>query len=326
MSDVDFIESLNSYDVILFSETWISDKHLINLEINGFDSFHIFGHKSHGVKKGRQSGGISVYFREQYKNKISVIEKNNFGIIWLKFHHDLFRFNEDVYICHAYIPPASSKVLIDKDFDFFEEIEKGLERFSKMGKTYVTGDLNSRTGRISDILEFDEYLDSYDDTQSNSFNNGSFIPELNQLPVRQNKDHMIDHNGQKLISLCKATEHIIVNGRLHKDREGNFTFCSSHGSSVTDYLLCRMFDIDSISNFEILNWNEFSDHAPVYFTFAKHQDPISVQTKKSRIDEHILQQKIIFSEDKVPEYEEILRQNIHHLEKKTQMFQAKLKI
>ncbi|MEW8339081.1 MAG: endonuclease/exonuclease/phosphatase family protein, partial [Candidatus Thiodiazotropha taylori] len=124
LSDVDFIESLNSYDVILFSETWISDKHLINLEINGFDSFHIFGHKSHGVKKGRQSGGISVYFREQYKNKISVIEKNNFGIIWLKFHHDLFRFNEDVYICHAYIPPASSKVLIDKDFDFFEEIEK----------------------------------------------------------------------------------------------------------------------------------------------------------------------------------------------------------
>lgn len=186
-----------------------------------------------------------------------------------------------------------------------------------MGKTYVTGDLNSRTGRISDILEFDEYLDSYDDTQSNSFNNGSFIPELNQLPVRQNKDHMIDHNGQKLISLCKATEHIIVNGRLHKDREGNFTFCSSHGSSVTDYLLCRMFDIDSISNFEILNWNEFSDHAPVYFTFTKHQDPISVQTKKSRIDEHILQQKIIFSEDKVPEYEEILRQNIHHLEKNT---------
>ena len=186
-----------------------------------------------------------------------------------------------------------------------------------MGKTYVTGDLNSRTARIADISEFDGYLDFYDDTQNNSFNNGPFTSEQNQLPVRQNKDHVIDHNGQKLISLCKATEHIIANGRLHKDREGNFTFCSSRGLSVTDYLLCRISDIDSISNFEILNWNEFSDHAPIYFTFIKQHDSIPVRTKASSINERTFQQKIIFSEDKVPEYEEILRRNIHHLEKNT---------
>ena len=87
-----------------------------------------------------------------------------------------------------------------------------------MRKTYVTGDLNSRTARISDISEFDEYLDSYDDTQNNSFNDRPAISEQNQLPVRQNKDHVIDHNGQKLISLSKGPAPIIANGRLHKDR------------------------------------------------------------------------------------------------------------
>ena len=34
--------------------------------------------------------------------------------------------------------------LLDFDF-FFEETEKGLEKNSKIGKTYVVGDLNSRT-------------------------------------------------------------------------------------------------------------------------------------------------------------------------------------
>ena len=46
----------------------------------------------------------------------------------------MFLFNKDIYICNAYIPPNNSKVLIDKDFDFFEEIEKGIEKYSKIGK------------------------------------------------------------------------------------------------------------------------------------------------------------------------------------------------
>ena len=48
-------------------------------------------------------------------------------------------------------------------FDFFEDIEIGLERYSEMGKTFIVGDYNSRTAQIEDILEFDNYLD--DDTE-----------------------------------------------------------------------------------------------------------------------------------------------------------------
>ena len=65
-----------------------------------------------------------------------MIEKNDFGIVWLKISCNIFHFNEDVFICFNYIPPVTSKVLRDRDFDFFEDIEKGLEKYSKMGKTY----------------------------------------------------------------------------------------------------------------------------------------------------------------------------------------------
>ena len=80
-----------------------------------------------------------------------------------------------MFICLSYIPPVSSKVLQDQNFDFCEEIEKGLEKYSKMGKTYIVGDLNSRTAKESDILDFDIYLHNiqkdYDDDDDDDFLN-----------------------------------------------------------------------------------------------------------------------------------------------------------
>ena len=40
-----------------------------NLNIQNFESTHIYGYKSYGVKKGRQAGGISVYFKTSLKEK-----------------------------------------------------------------------------------------------------------------------------------------------------------------------------------------------------------------------------------------------------------------
>ena len=59
-----------------------------------------------------------------------------------------------------YILPPSSKVFIDRDVDVFEELEKDIEIFETLGKTNLTGDYNSRTSTISDVLEFDEYVDT----------------------------------------------------------------------------------------------------------------------------------------------------------------------
>ena len=305
LSGEDFISYIRCYDLILLSETWTSKKHTTDLEIQGYDSFHIYGHKSPGVRKGRQSGGISVYYRNCLKHKLSVVEQNNLGIIWLKLNGELFPFNEDIYICHTYIPPVCSKVLNENDFDFFEELEKGIEKFGKYGKTFITGDFNSRTGQLSDVLEPDRYLDKYFDSENN-FDVNAYFRFSNVPSIRNNMDHIIDNNGRKLISLCKSTDHIIANGRLSGDQDGKHTFCSARGLSVTDYLLLNINDIMSIHNFIILDWNNFSDHAPVYFSFEKHS-PRKTDTQ----DNCTYEQKIVFNEEKIPLF--FLAKQIHKI-------------
>ena len=311
LADIDFIEFLTSYDIIFLSETWLNKKHLTDLSIQGFESYHVYGQKSTGVKKGRLSGGLSIYFRKELKNEISVIETNNFGIIWIKINHNLLSFNEDLYCCHTYIPPPSSKVLIDKDFDFFEEIEKGIEKFSKLGKTFITGDFNSRTAQLSDILHFDKYLDDDDDDDDDHNDDDGNSVDFNNLSERRNKDLLIDNNGRKLISLCKSTDHIIANGRLHDDTDGNYTFISARGSSVTDYLIFNKHDINVIKDFKVLDFSNCSDHAPLYFTILicndKNEPIQNDSTNKT-------EQKIVFNEEKITEYEDILKQNLNELD------------
>ena len=225
---------------------------------------------------------------------------NDYGKIWIKLSDELFQFSEDVYLCYVYIPPTGSKVLKDKDFDFYEEIEKDLEKYSKMGKTYITGDFNARTATLPDILDFDAYLDPENDTQ------GEF--DINSLPIRKNQDTTADSNGQKLISLCKSTCNIIANGRLFNDTQGHFTFSSMRGLSVTYYLLLNIFDLDSIHDFNILNWTTFSDHAGLHFTFLGKD--LNNDPENDCIETDLFYQRLVFNEDMVPNYRQKLEQNL----------------
>ena len=191
--------------------------------------------------------------------------------------------------------------MIDKDFDFFEEIEKGKERFNRMGDTFITGDFNSRTAQLSDILLFDKYLDDDDDDTNISYKN---------TKMRRNKDHVIDNNGQKLLALCKVTDHIIANGRLCNDLDGNYTFISVRCSRVTNYLILNKYDINLVHDFKILDFSNFSDHAPIYFIFLTKiisNNPANNDTKSK------FEQKIVFDEEKIAEYKETLKQNLDDL-------------
>ena len=59
-----------------------------------------------------------------------------------------------------------------------------------MGKTYVTGDLNSRTATLSDILDFDAYLDTDQDDDL------QHVLNMSTLPLRQNQDTVSNTNGK----------------------------------------------------------------------------------------------------------------------------------
>jgi hypothetical protein len=177
----------------------------------------LFGNKSTNTRKGRFSDGISIYYKQYLKDKIKIIEKHQNGIVWIKLCKTLFDFEEDVYFCNTYIIPTNSRVIDQHDFDFFEQIEIGIEKYKLHGKIFCCGDLNARTPNVPDTLNSDVYLDQ----------NANFTLNTNHLPVRSNRDHMvkIDSHGQQLINLCKSTSIIIGNGRLHSDfNVGEFTF------------------------------------------------------------------------------------------------------
>ena len=61
--------------MLLLSETWISNKTAINLEINGFYREHVFGNKTPGAVKGRYSGGVSVYVKNYLKKQYKLLKR-----------------------------------------------------------------------------------------------------------------------------------------------------------------------------------------------------------------------------------------------------------
>ena len=289
MCDVDFLQLVREYDVLLLSETWIGKSENSNLDIEGYSCEHIFGNKSRGTKKGRFSGGISVYYKNCYRDKIHVIEKHQCGILWLKIQNDVFLFNEDVYICNLYIPPHGSKVLNTQEIDIYEVLEQDVLRFKNRGKLFITGDFNGRIASETDVLDFDRYLD--DETLYD------FIDKT-LLTTRVNKDNVVDSYGRRLLSFCKITDLIIANGRLGEDSGlGQYTFVSHNGLSVVDYLLCSFADTHCISNFSILCCNEFSDHSPVYFSLPKV--PSSRDTTHGSNDQTFSHEKLLYHEERV---------------------------
>lgn len=260
------------------------------------------GNKSVNTTKGRTSGGISFYYRNNIRQHVKIVQTNQFGIIWVKLDQQVFSFDEDVYICHMYIPPSNSNVLQTHDFDFFENLELDIVKYNDLGKVYVTGDLNSRTADLLDYLIFDKYIDQ----------NVSFVHEV-QIPDRVNQDRTVDNNGRRLLDTCIATGLVIANGRVSNDRyAGEFTYCSARGQSTLDYLIGNFEDLELLCNFEVHGFNEFSDHSPLLFSLPRktvnsHSHKSSNETCSS---DHI---KLVWDIDKLPAFRDKLMNNHEQL-------------
>lgn len=81
LSDTDFLDLVSDHGIVIVKETWILPNTHYHLDIKGFISSHTYGIKSVHARKGRFSGGISVYFRSFSSYKIKIIEKNLCGFM-----------------------------------------------------------------------------------------------------------------------------------------------------------------------------------------------------------------------------------------------------
>ena len=136
LNDFDFLNFISSYDIVLLTETWTSK--FSNLKIKNFEYFH--GPRPNSKRKAkRSSGGIVIYYKDSFVNKIELVNINPKGIIWIKFKKEHFGCEKDIYLCTCYIPPEDSNVYKDVnstlfEFDFFEQLNEDIRNYSNLGK------------------------------------------------------------------------------------------------------------------------------------------------------------------------------------------------
>ena len=210
-------------------------------------------------------------------------------------------------MCHIYVPPSDSRVTSSSNIDMYDDLEQHIIRYNDLGKVFVCGDLNGRTAEADDFFEFDRFLDS-DSFFSNTSSN---------IPPRSNKDRVLDYYGRYLLELCQSTGLLIANGRIFGDQNsGKYTFCSHQGQSTVDYLLMNYCDFESLSHFDILDLNEFSDHAPLTFNFHLNEPNIQPQNFNSKTNVEI-SRKIIWDNAKVDDFKNSLANENDYIEKLT---------
>ena len=129
------------------------------------------------------------------------------------------------------------------------------------------------------------------------------------IPTRVNKDSVLDYNGRHILDICQSTGLLIANGRLYNDSNvGKFTFCGHRGQSTVDYLLLNFEDFESLSFFDILEFNEFSDHAPLSFHIRLDSKQESVNCR-GKVKEPEITRKTVWDTEKVNDFKLLLRNN-----------------
>jgi exonuclease III len=256
LKDNDFLKLISSYDLCLFSETWLSKTNCKSINVDGYKFIHCQGHKFNKRAK-RHDGGVSIMYKTQLEHGIKSEKIRDQGIIWIKLDKTVFNLDKDVFICLCYIPPDKSVFYHhSNNFDFFTEIESDILHYGEIGTVYICGDLNARTATIDDFvnnIHLDKYLDSFPDDLFKA------APQR-----RTSRDQTINSFGHKLLQLCINTNVNIVNGRHGNDaKEGNFTYMSANGRSVVDYVLTNTDNFELIKEFEVKGITEFSDHCPI---------------------------------------------------------------
>lgn len=220
----------------------------------------------------RSSGGILIYIKDSIRKGIQLVKNAIDCIVWLKFDKNYFKIAEDIYVAVTYVAPENSPVHNLYEPDIFSIIQDDITFFQTKGDVFLLGDLNSRTSIKADYIEYDRVID----TQDSEFDVDTPLP-------RSSMDRGTNRFGDLLLDLCKSVNLRIVNGRLHKDQSVGRVTCYTHnGESLVDYVLTERSNFDMISDFQVSEFNEYSNHAPISVSL-KTNTIADIETVKERI-------------------------------------------
>ena len=114
LSDDSFVHMLESLDILIMTETWLSS----DININDYYSYSKIKHKR--VAKGRPSGGITLVMRPDIRKGMTIVDDSSDMFLWFKLNKSYFSLSNDIYVCAMYIPPESSTSHKCDPFDILE--------------------------------------------------------------------------------------------------------------------------------------------------------------------------------------------------------------
>ena len=241
------------HDIYIFSET-----HCLNNETVDFDSYTIYKNNRiphTNVTKG--SGGIAIAIHSsllQCHTILSVFQGID-GQLAIKMKCNISEIV--IGILGLYLSPDSYRYGQDAE-DFFNQASALWQDLSDCDLTIGGGDLNSRTGSMID-----------------------YIPEIDGqiIPKRTNPDKNKNAHANSFITFLKDNRSLILNGRITPEYN-NYTFVSTRGCSVPDYLFCPVDNLynctemktilvtDIINSFGLLPPKSIPDHSLLSGTFV----------------------------------------------------------
>ena len=99
-NDPNFLSIIKGNDINILTECWFS-KQFNPLEYDLSD-FHVIVIERTKCK----GGGICIMIKKSFQHKINLVRTTEDSLVWLKLDKTLFKNDQDLYLCCAYIPPA----------------------------------------------------------------------------------------------------------------------------------------------------------------------------------------------------------------------------
>ena len=240
----EFQETFAKFDLFCVTESKLDDTDVISLP------GHCFLSQIRKQKFIRRSGGIAVFYKEKFEDKIKILSTESDYILWLRIDHSILDIPEDLLLGILYIPPTQSRFLNE---DEYLSLENEITLMcSKSSYICLAGDMNARTAQLCDFITADRTISDimqFDQETLEFFNISEMLDKLNINKQRASQDNLSNTNGNKLIDMCINNNLFILNGRCGKDK--NIGRCTFRGKSLIDYTICSTNCLKLLVDFEV---------------------------------------------------------------------------
>lgn len=247
----DFIEYVNTFDILSLTETHLGD----------LDTIEIEGYKIRVNNRGINStdGGMAILFKEKFEEYYSELETNSKYVHWSKFDKKCLGLEKDIIIGVVYIPPTNSNYA---NIEAFQEIEDDLVKYNN-DNIILMGDFNAHTADESELAT--SFIAKNADI---ILGNEDLVRELNdeekflenELQMKRlNKDKTkVDGYGKRLLEISHDHSLYIANGRCGDDK--TVGDCTYMNKTVVDYVILSFPLLCKVGKFKISDFNPlFSD-------------------------------------------------------------------